>query len=133
MEHALEIIAKERPTAVTFLNSTTARRTQMAYARLKDSITKGNLWLYILSELETGGASPRELREHVKEEFGVSAAAITFYSVLYRLQREGLVKKSSGQFRSSYEVTAKGREELERARKLLRELGARIERPSKAT
>ena len=105
----------------------------MAYEHLRDSVTKGNLWIYILSALEAGEASPSEVRERVNEKFGVAAASITYYSVLYRLKREGLVKKSTEQFRSSYEVTAKGREELEKARRLLREVGGWIDRPSKAT
>jgi DNA-binding PadR family transcriptional regulator len=105
----------------------------MAYERLRDSITKGNLWLYILSELEEGGATPPELRKHIEEKFGVAAAAITFYSVIYRLRREGLVRKSSTKFRSAYEVTAKGTAELERARKLLREVGGLIDRAERAS
>ena len=107
-------------------------RKLMAYARLRDSITKGNLWLYLLTELETGEASPRDLRERVKEKFGVTAASITFYSVIYRLQKEGLVRKSTANFRSAYEVTAKGRGELEKARRLLREVGGWIDRASRA-
>lgn len=100
----------------------------MAYERLRNSITKGNLWLYILSVLEDGAATPSEIRESVRREFGVSAAAITFYSVLYRLSREGMVKKSSAAFRSAYEATARGKEELEKARKLIRETGERLGR-----
>jgi DNA-binding PadR family transcriptional regulator len=105
----------------------------MAYEHLRDSVTKGNLWLYILSTLEAGNASPNRVKELVKERFEFTAASITFYSVLYRLRREGLVKKSSAQFRSAYEVTQKGREELERARKLLREVGGWIEKQPKVT
>jgi DNA-binding PadR family transcriptional regulator len=114
------------------LNSVSHLATQMAYARLRNSITKGNLWLYMLTELETGGASPRELRERVKERFGVTAASITFYSVIYRLRKEGLVRKSTNDFRSAYEVTPKGKSELEKARRLLREVGGWIDRASRA-
>lgn len=103
----------------------------MAYEHLRDSLTKGNLWLYILSVLEEGAATPAELKDRAKERFGVSAASITFYSVLYRLGREGLVKKSTARFRSAYEATAKGREELERGRRLIRDLGSRVARQSR--
>jgi DNA-binding PadR family transcriptional regulator len=105
----------------------------MAYSRLRESLTSGNLWLYILSVLEDSEASPREVKERVKERYGVAAAGITFYSVLYRLKREGLVRKASGEFRSNYEITPKGRQEIERARKLIREVGKWMERPLKET
>ena len=52
---------------------------------------------------------------------GFAPAAITFYSVLYRLRKEGLVRKVSDMFRSSYEVTAKGEQELQKALALLQE------------
>jgi DNA-binding PadR family transcriptional regulator len=48
-----------------------------------------------------------------KREF--APAAITFYSVIYKLRREGLVKRSSDSFRSTYAITPKGRDELLRA------------------
>lgn len=105
----------------------------MAYERLRDSVTKGNLWIYILTELESRDAAPSDLRKRVRERFGVTAASITFYSVLYRLSREGLVRKSSRRFRSSYQATAKGREELDKARRLLKDVLGWIERPSRAT
>ncbi|MDV3278633.1 MAG: PadR family transcriptional regulator [Nitrososphaerales archaeon] len=105
----------------------------MAYERLRESLTRGNLWLYILTTLEGSDASPGEVRERVRERFGFSAAGITFYSVLYRLRREGLVRKASGEFRSTYEITGKGREELERARRLIKEVGGWMERPARGT
>lgn len=91
----------------------------MAYEHLKGSLTKGNLWLYILTVLEKGAATPKEVKSQVEKEYGFSPATITFYSVIYRLGREGLVRKSSDTFRSSYEITPKGREELTRAKRLL--------------
>ena len=106
-------------------------RSRLAYERLNNSVTKGNLWLYILTELEAREASPPELRERVREKYGVNAASITFYTVIYRLKKEGLVRKSSDRFRSAYEVTAKGLGELERARKLISEVAEWVGQPSK--
>lgn len=102
----------------------------MAYRHLNESLTRGNLWLYILSTLERSRASPGEIRKTVRTDFGFTAASITFYSVLYRLKREGLVRKATSDFRSSYEITGHGREELERARLLLRDVGKRMEKPT---
>lgn len=94
----------------------------MALDHLKTSLTKGNLWLYILSELQLSGATPGELRSHVLSKRGFAPAAITFYSVIYRLKREGLVERSSDSFRSAYVITPKGRDELLRAMSYLREV-----------
>lgn len=91
----------------------------MAYEHLRESLTRNNLWIYILSTLEAGPATPNEVRRKVRSRHGFAPAAITFYSVLYRLRREGLVQKKTDKFRSAYEVTSTGREELARARELL--------------
>jgi DNA-binding PadR family transcriptional regulator len=100
----------------------------LAYEHLRESLTKGNLWLYILATIEDGPCAPVEMKAAVKREHGFEPATITFYSVLYKLGREGLVRKSSNSFRSSYEITPKGIEQLGRGRELLsiiaRELAA---------
>ena len=95
----------------------------MAFEHLRASMTKGNLWMYILFELKRGDASPARIRADVSARRGFAPAAITFYSVLYKLRREGLVRKSSESFRSAYSITVQGRDELERALEFLNELG----------
>ena len=87
----------------------------MAFEHLQSSLTRGNLWLYVLAELERGDASPGEIRRIVQGKHGFAPAAITFYSVIYRLRREGLVRRSTDEFRSSYSITPKGRAELAKA------------------
>jgi PadR family transcriptional regulator PadR len=82
---------------------------------LRTLLTKGNLWLYILSELQLGDATPGEIRSRVLDRRGFTPAAITFYSVIYRLRREGLVRRSSDTFRSAYAITPEGRDMLVRA------------------
>jgi len=94
----------------------------LALEHLRTSLTKGNLWLYILSELQLNDATPGELRSRVLDKRGFAPAAITFYSVIYRLRREGLVKRSSDSFRSAYAITPKGRDEFLRALFLLDEI-----------
>jgi DNA-binding PadR family transcriptional regulator len=87
----------------------------LAFEHLRGSLTKGNLWLYVLSELEQGDASPGEIRQKVEGKHGFVPAPITFYAVIYRLAREGLVRRSSDEFRSKYSITTKGKGELARA------------------
>jgi len=87
----------------------------LAFDRLRSHLTRGNLWLYVLAELQLGDATPGEIRTRVGQKHGFTPAAITFYSVIYRLNREGLVKRTSQNFRSAYSITSKGRQELARA------------------
>lgn len=94
----------------------------MALDHLRTSLTKGNLWLYILSELQPNDATPGELRSRVLDKMEFAPAAITFYSVIYRLRREGLVKRSSDSFRSADAITPKGRDEFLRALSYLDEV-----------
>ena len=101
-------------------------RFQLAYEHLRNSLTKGNLWLYVLSALEEKPSSPGDIKQLVYRRFGFAPATITFYSVLYKLRQEELVKRSSEEFRSEYEITSKGREQLARARELLVEVGKNI-------
>lgn len=84
----------------------------MAFDHLERSLTRGNLWLYILAELQRGEMSPGEIREAVEKKHRFSPAGITFYTVLYRLRREGLVRRASEEFRSKYSITTKGKGEL---------------------
>ena len=98
----------------------------MAYEHLKDSLTKGNLWLYVLSALSEAPRTPVELRTLVKEAHGFTPASITFYSVLYKLRREGLVRRSSERFRSGYEITQKGRAELARGKTFLSQVEEKL-------
>ena len=91
----------------------------MAYEHLRSSLTKGNLWLYVLAVLKRGEAAPVEIRKRVQKDHGFSPAAITFHSVLYKMRMEGLVRKSTDSFRSKYEITQKGIDALVEARTLL--------------
>jgi PadR family transcriptional regulator len=95
---------------------------ELAFEHLQSSLTRGNLWLYVLAELERQDASPGEIRKSVESRHGFAPAAITFYSVIYRLRREGLVKRSSEEFRSKYSITSKGRAELAKALQYLEDV-----------
>ena len=70
--------------------------------------------------LQEGSLSPTEIKVRVSTKYHFTPATITFYTVLYRLRREGLVKKVEESFRSEYEITSKGRVELGKGRALLK-------------
>lgn len=95
--------------------------------RLLNSITKDNLWLYILSMLLKKDMYPYEIRQEVKKTFGFEPGNVTAYFVLYRLERSGHVKtgktlKEGGPERMYYRITDKGKEELKKGKEILRKI-----------
>lgn len=80
-----------------------------------DKLTKENLWIYILSSLKNGPDYALNLKRKVQGRFKVRAAKITFYFVLYRMEKEGLVVSRKEQGKRIYEATEKGKRELDRA------------------
>ncbi|MCC6013606.1 MAG: PadR family transcriptional regulator [Candidatus Verstraetearchaeota archaeon] len=97
----------------------------MAFERLKKKITKENLWLYILTLLKNGPVYGYEVRDKIKEKFGFDVAKITTYVVLYKLEREGLVrsmKENEKSQRKYYYITEKGRKTLEEGLKFLKKI-----------
>lgn len=82
--------------------------------------------MYILRLLEDGPLSPTDIKGQVLLRYCFAPATITFYTVLYRLRREGLVKKVGTSFRSRYEITARGRDEFAKGRALIRDVLDRV-------
>jgi len=90
--------------------------------RLKRTLTKGNLWLYILSELKRGRVYAYGLSKKIEKEFGWSHGLITSYVVLYKLENEGLISSEFEGRRKYYKITSKGTEELRKAKRYLQQL-----------
>ena len=68
-----------------------------------------------------------EIGKGLRQRFGFSTATVTTYVVLYKLQREGLIKveqEVEGQGRPNrkyYTITDLGRKEFEKGRELLQQ------------
>ena len=95
--------------------------------RLLDSVTKNNLWIYILSLLSKKEMYPYEIRKEIKKVFGFEPGNVTAYFVLYRLEKSGHVKsgkiiKEGGPERKYYKITEKGKEELKKGKEILRKI-----------
>jgi PadR family transcriptional regulator PadR len=88
--------------------------------RFENSLTKDNLWLYILTLLKETEMYPYEIRSTIKERFGFSPGNVTAYIVLKKLKSGGYVRvkkkdQGKGPERTYYVITAKGNEELRKA------------------
>lgn len=94
--------------------------------RLVRKLTLENLWLYVLAILREGPRYGYEFVDLIEGRFGFRPSRVTCYVVLYRLEREGLISSSrlersrTGGARVYYELTERGRDELESALKFLR-------------
>jgi DNA-binding PadR family transcriptional regulator len=97
-----------------------------AMLRLRKSLTKGNLWLYILSKLSKGKLYAYGLRKEMEKEFGWSQGLITTYLVLYKLENEGLISSAFEGRRKYYRITRKGAVEIKKAKAYLRQLSLRL-------
>ncbi|MBM3303696.1 MAG: PadR family transcriptional regulator [Candidatus Aenigmarchaeota archaeon] len=96
--------------------------------RFETSITKDNLWIYILTLLKKKELYTYELNSKVLGEFGFSPGNVTAYIVLQRLKADGYVRASSrrkegGPIRHYYGITDKGIAELRKARAIYAKYG----------
>ncbi len=103
----------------------------MAYERLVTKLTVENLWIYILRLLKEKPLYGYEIRKQIQDRFGFAPAIITVYVVLYKLQREGLVKKAATRSddtsqRKYYQITEEGLQSLEAGRKFLENTFQRV-------
>ncbi len=93
--------------------------------RLKDKLTKENLWLYVLSILRERPAYPYEISDLIEERFGWRPARVTAYIVMRSLKSKGYVKmsrrkgKETGKMRDYYEITDSGRRLLDEGLKFI--------------
>lgn len=90
--------------------------------RLSRSNTKENLWLYILSLLKKREVYGWEIPKLIAKEFEFEPGRITPYRVLYRLEKDGFVKSKIKERKRFYQITKKGEEELEKAKKFYQKI-----------
>lgn len=95
----------------------------LPFDRLQKLNTIENLWLYILILLKTKGeVYGWEIPELIEKNFNFKPGRITPYRVLYRLEKDGFVKSKIKERRKFYQITEKGKEELEKAKNFYKEV-----------
>jgi len=104
----------------------------LAYERLVRKLTHENLWLYILTLLSRKPLYGYEVRKMIEQEFGFKPGRVTSYAVLYRLEKDGLIKVvserkgSRGPSRKYYMITDRGLQTLAKAKQFLRTAAERV-------
>lgn len=88
-----------------------------ALDRLERKLTVENLWIYIIKILMDEGRPLRayDLKVRLKERFGINPPAITVYTVIYRMARDGLVQRKKEGEETYYVPTELGIESYKKA------------------
>jgi DNA-binding PadR family transcriptional regulator len=98
----------------------------MAMRRLRRKVTTENLWLHILAALKDKPMYGYEIANYLKKNKGLDAAVITVYTVLYKMEREGLIARKTGDKidlrKVYYETTPHGAAVLEEGVEFLQNL-----------
>jgi len=94
--------------------------------RLADSISYANIWVWALALIKRQKMHAYTLNGKIEEEFGFKPGRIMMYVVLYKLENEGLLASKISKRRKYYVLTAKGRKELDAARKLFRDAAGEL-------
>lgn len=90
--------------------------------RLQKSNTKESLWLYILFLLKKQKIYGWEIPAMIEKSFKFKPGRITPYRVLYRLEKGGFVKSKTEERRRVYQITERGKKELELGKDLYKKL-----------
>ena len=81
-----------------------------ALARLRKKLTVENLWLYVISILKSEGRPLKayDIKVRLREKYGINPPAVTVYTVLYRMVRDGLLERTREGGDIVYSVTERG-------------------------
>ena len=93
--------------------------------RLKRKLTIENLWLYVIAAiLRHGPQYAYTVKKILQEEYGIKPATITVYTVIYRMEKQGLLARLDD---NTYTVTEKGVEAYNKGITILRETLKKLE------
>jgi PadR family transcriptional regulator, regulatory protein PadR len=85
--------------------------------RLRNLLTSGNLWLYVLSLIKDGEkVYAYTLPDSIEKEFFFRPSRVMIYVVLYKLEEEGHIHSEFEERRKYYYLTEKGRGTLRDAK-----------------
>lgn len=99
-----------------------------ALDRLRRKLTVENLWLYIMRSLIEAGEplSGYDIKVRLRERFGINPPAITVYTVIYRMVREGLLGKVDGSSGTRYVPREKGLHAFDKALDFLKQTYSKL-------
>ena len=67
--------------------------------RLRRKTTIETLWIYVLAVLARNGPTyAYRVRKLIHETFGFKPSTVTLYTVIYRMEREGLLERRDNEY-----------------------------------
>lgn len=94
--------------------------------RLREKLTKENLWIYVLALLSEKDMYGYEIRGAVDKRFNFLPGNVTAYRVLYALKKDELVdvieKDDKDGKRKYYKITPRGNDALFRGKEAIDEI-----------
>ena len=115
-----------------YLERTESSETSKAFKRLKRKTSIDNLWIYILRLLLEQEMYGYELRDSIRSRFGFEPATVTSYTILYKLEKDGLVTShvkdnpEGRPDRKYYTITEEGKEAMRDAKGLFEEIIGKV-------
>ncbi len=109
-------------------NSAEGSKESKAYQRLVKNLTIDLLWIWVLKLLREKPKYAYQLKQEIQERFNFSPATVTNYTILYLLEREGLVEKTEMRNsderidRKYYVITKFGEEVMDDAELYLKQI-----------
>jgi len=80
--------------------------------KLQERLIKNFMDIFILAELKNSPMSGYDVIYDIQKEFGILVSSGTVYSLLYALERDGLIRGMSEHRKRVYTLTDKGEESL---------------------
>jgi DNA-binding PadR family transcriptional regulator len=98
------------------------------FERFEKSLSKDNLWIYILTLLKKENLYPYQTNKKIEKNFGFKPGSVTAYVVINKLKAGGYITiektaKDKGPEKTYYKITEKGKKELEKAKRFYKEIG----------
>ena len=97
-----------------------------ALTRFVSKITKENLWIYVINSLINEPKTGYEIVKEVKGKYMIRVTTVSVYVVLYKMERDGLLKSFDKDGKKYYMVTEEGLREYNSAIKALVDLLSRF-------
>jgi len=98
----------------------------LPFQRFKNTITNGNLWIYILALAKENHLQKSKVESLIFEKFGFLPNKITVQIVLKKLENQEYLKKEKYHGEKSFRITKKGEEELKKMKDFSQDLLKKI-------
>jgi len=94
--------------------------------RFNNSITEGNLWIYVLALAKEVEIKEEDINRLIFEKFGFLPNTLMIKTVLFRLRKDDYITKEKLAGKKAYKTSEKGIDELGKMREKCQDLLQKI-------